>query len=187
MINRTYYFFAILLLPFTLAKAQPRQGDYVVTLKGDTITCTFRENIWGHVTYKAIAAAKFTIVDTADIAAYHLQKNDITYRAFVLPYSHTLTFVKELEQGKITLYLLIHNGYRTSTFYWYAKKDDQALVEIKNTRQLFGDNSKLKLNFSSLIADDQPALQLYTQQHNYSLKTLEAVIHLYNTGEILKS
>jgi hypothetical protein len=150
----SYYTFIVFLLSLPVAHAQPKQGNYVIMLTGDTIKCEFSSRFWGRIRYRLNKEDGYKKIDAVFIKEYHVKNGDETYRVLVLPNTNKLTFVRLIEPGKINLYELLVQGNKGSTKYWYACKDDMPVVEVDDTKLLHS-GKRFRQNFSSLIQDDE--------------------------------
>ncbi|MFI5159079.1 MAG: hypothetical protein ACHQF4_09450 [Sphingobacteriales bacterium] len=170
--------FLILVISFA-AEAQRAPCDYIITRKGDTIKCTISKNIFSGLRYRVSSKDDYKAVDVNEINEYYTYQNNETFRAFKIPETDKVTFLELLESGKIDLYELKSRHYRSNNIFWFAAKNDNKLIEIKNTLILHPTNAD-KENLIKLISNNVAAVQKINGDKAYSFKNIKDAIHQYN-------
>jgi hypothetical protein len=164
--------------------------DYIITLKGDTVT---GQVLW--VSDGAVKIDPFTETHSVKYKAADIKEACQTGQVYV-PIKVSLTFrdiaiVKRLQHGIIDLYEYFQQStskYGTaSQATWYASKAGVAVTEIKTSG--IGDMSRAerKKNFMRLIADNQILSNEFDSKKHYSFDYLAEVIKRYNQQAIEKS
>jgi len=188
-------FFISLALLITLVCtvfAQKPSFNYVLTVKGDTIKCTFKKPFMGKLRYVPLESDKAIKITTDDIKEYYDTKDSVMVVAAVLPGDTSPKFLDLLERGKINMYeriVVTTSQYgSTTTYYWYVNKGNDVLKELKATT-IFTDGSRKerKKMFSEMIADDEPLKAQFEADSDFGLERLRYYIRQYNqhqTGEV---
>lgn len=165
--------------------------DIVITNAGDTIHCDTKHPFIGAPRYKSANMTDFKKIDIKEIKYYTRKNKKEVYKAAILPKRSKPMFLQLVQEGKITLYLLVQTTYgymgaTSTTTTWYASKNNDELKELK-TSALFMLTSRKKREgiFAEMLADQPEVLKQYEEADSFSFKTLSRIVYLYNTGKTL--
>ncbi|UEG51615.1 hypothetical protein LLH06_11600 [Mucilaginibacter daejeonensis] len=168
----------------------PKFQDIIVTSAGDTIPCETRHPFMGVMRYRTADMPEFKKIDIKGIKYYTFQNKEIRFKAALLPKKSKPTFLRLVEEGKITLYLhevyhYIYMGASYTTTTWYATKGDDVLKEIKTTGISGKSRKERQAVFADMLADQPIVLKLYEDADSFTFSTLRGIVNLYNSGRAI--
>jgi hypothetical protein len=184
---KTLIFIAAVTLTFN-AKAQT---DYVITVKGDSIPCKITTPLVGRPKYKVDSASDSKKIKPDEIREYYIARKDFRERSVYTDSNSKPIFVTIIEKGRISLYELVtshyNNGFTTTTTEWYAGKGSDYVTDLKTSSLfLFKSKKKRKDIFGEMLSDNKAVYDKYVGEDKFSFKQIRNLVHLYNTGQLLK-
>jgi hypothetical protein len=200
-LNFTKLTACIIGLLFT-ANAYAQKRDYVIKSNKDSVYCTISRSFFtGNSSYK-VNSGKSVKIKPDEIREFHLGDEDVKRRSVVRQGKKKREFMTVLEDGKISLYQEITSNPAVagpngtmfpggSSTQWYLAKGTDTVTEVKNNdfslATIFNKSRKhRKADFVEFIRDDQAVYDRYKAEDKFSFKQVRNLVHLYNTGELLK-
>jgi len=184
-ITKTSLFIILLALTFTV-KAQ---GDYVVTVGGDSIACKLSMPLFGALKYQSATMSVPKKITPDEIREYYSSDDQQLYRAVYPTHYLKPTYLSVIENGRISLYEATNRIYNstnmitTTTTTWYIGKGTAYVKDVKSNT-LFASRSRneRKDDFAEMLKDNKNVYDKYQAEDKYSFEQIRKLIHLYNQG-----
>ena len=170
------------------------QGDFVITVSGDSILCKITSFSNGKGKYLSDDMIKPEKISVEKIREVYVAKQNIFYRAVYINFDKKPTYLTVLEKGKISLYQKIvtvninsYNGVNTTATTWYIGKGSDYVYDIKGTDLHPGKSSTdPKADFAKLLIDNKAAYDKFIGDDKFSFAQIRNIVHFYNTGNLLE-
>jgi len=166
------------------------QGDYVITVKGDSIACEINTPLIGSTKYKSDAMSRSEKIKPDEIKEYYIARKNTLYRSVFLDDKTKPVFAVVIEKGKISLYEVKYTNYSgtttTTTTVWYVGKGSDHVSDLK-TNGLFTNTARQqrKDDFGEMLMDNKDVYDKYKSEDKFSFRQIRNLVHLYNTGQPL--
>lgn len=197
-------FVATILIGTRQANAQDtgKYPDYLITNKGDTITCLVKRPLLSNQqVYVTASSKKSNDILPEDVKEYSSSKDKAVYLSAYEEGKRKPKFFKVIEKGKINLLeelktnVYVSNNFngmstvdRSTTKLFYVSKGTDTVKKIKSSSLWFFKSKKeRKDELGDLFSDNQAVHDKYIADDKFSFKQIRILVHLYNTGELVKS
>lgn len=176
------YLCSIFFLGFLLAVLKANaQGDFIITLKNDTIKGTIKTGLLSKYVFESNDGEKINI-SSDKINGYYLsdKKEKFVVNTLPDPKNKKRYFFQVLEEGRINLYQheeRTPEGVRIIT--WYVSKLGGGWKDIFTDR-LFSKIKPREIIFNDLISDNEDLAKSYQSEKKYNLAVKRKYISTYN-------
>jgi hypothetical protein len=162
--------------------------QYVITTKGDTLTCVFKKGLISRDdNYKLPGTDSYKAVNEKEIKEYQTGYSDNPMVAKRIPKPvNYIFFVEWLERGSINLYKYEYSSTKllyNAVVYYAARNGSDTLVEVKtNEFTVIGiaGHKKNKSNFRQFIQSDPELLADFDKQNKFGFEDIRKTIHTFN-------
>ena len=163
------------------------QNDYVITVKGDSVSCKVSIPVFGGVKYKSGTMNTSEKIKPDEIKEYYIARKTTLWRSVFIDSASEPVFMTVVEKGKINLFELVTSIYNgrttTSTVTWYVSKGSDYVSDLK-TSSLFSNKARKqrKDDFAEMLADNKEVYNKYKSEDKFTFVQIRNLVHLYNTG-----
>jgi len=182
-----------------LASNVKAQSDYIISQKGDSISCTISTPFLSKIDrYKTDANSKTTKINPDEVKRYYRADRNKLYYSVYKTGKDKPEFMPVIEHGKINLFEVVETSYSSggmmhmtttsSTTYWYVSKGADTVKELKTSGLFWLGKSKQNRKdiLGDMVKDNKTIYDQYVAEDKFSFKQIRKLVHLYNTGEPLK-
>lgn len=160
------------------------QTDYVITVKGDTITCAITTSLSGKEKYKIEATGKSKKIKPDAIREYYIARKNIRERSVYTANNPNPVFMIIVEKGPVSLYrTVLFNKYSTTK--WYIAKGSDHVSDLKTSGLFLSKSRETRKDIlGEMLRDNKPVYDKYVAEDKFSFKQIRNLVHLYDTGQL---
>lgn len=147
-------------------------SGYIINSKNDTLKTIFKLAL---NKYRLTNDSTYHPLEPSYVKEFHVNRNNLTYRSILLQ-NDGPKYMLLKDSGHVDLYHYHELHGKSGITYLIAQKKDQQPVTLLSNQN----NSTNKVNLSSLISDNQQALDMLNHSKKYNEETIINVIKLYN-------
>jgi hypothetical protein len=162
------------------------QTDYVITVKGDSIPCSISTSLAGKEKYKVGAMSDSKRIKPGAIREYYMARKNILERSVYTDRKASPVFMIVIEKGPISLYKTVPFN-RASTTKWYVGKGSDNVSDLKTGSLFLSDSRQRRKDvFGEMLKDNKQVYDKYVAEDKFGFKQIRTLVHLYDTGQLLK-